>query len=208
MMKTKREFRCGLPRGAFTLLELVLCVLVCGLMASIFVSAASRVRARSQRIKCADNLKTIGLGFKTWSLDDNGRFPTNQPPGLASTYFHYLSSELANPKVLICPADVRRAAIDLRKGLSNTNLSYFVGLDAVDKFPQMFLSGDRNLTNGPLPPDRILLLDTNFPASWTRELHRGMGNIALADGSVQQYSNHGLNEALRSGSCSNRLAIP
>ena len=91
-------------------------------------------------------------------------------------------------------------------GLSNSNLSYFIGLDAQDTNPQMFLIGDRNLTNGPLPPNRILTLNTNFPVGWTRELHRYRGNIGLADGSVQQFSGSALSTACQSST--NRLAFP
>ena len=122
----------------------------------------------------------------------------------ASRYYQMMSNSLANPKVLICPADVRKPARDIVSGLSNSNLSYFVGLDARDTNPQTFLSGDRNLTNGPLPPNRILVLNTNSPVGWTRDLHRYQGNIGLADGSVQQFSSFRLSAA----PYNNRLAIP
>jgi hypothetical protein len=108
--------------------------------------------------------------------------------------------------VLICPADTRQPAANLSNALSNSNLSYFLGLDAADTNPQMFLMGDRNLTNGPLPSNRILLLNTNLPIGWTGEMHRFQGNIGLADGSVQQFSNGRLSEA--AGSSPQRLAFP
>jgi prepilin-type processing-associated H-X9-DG protein len=47
-------------------------------------------------------------------------------------------------------------------------------------------------------------LATNRPAGWTHELHKLQGNIALADGSVQQFSRSRLNQL---GS-TNRLALP
>lgn len=124
------------------------------------------------------------------------------------SHFQAMSNLLADPKVLVCPSDVRVPAAYLAGNLSNTNLSYFLGLDARDTNPQMFLTGDRNLTNGPLPPNRILVLNTNFPLGWTREMHHYRGNIGLADGSVQQYSNIRLTDALRDESFTNRLAMP
>jgi prepilin-type processing-associated H-X9-DG protein len=123
-------------------------------------------------------------------------------------HFQTMSNEFANPKVLICPSAVRVPAKDLFTGFSNTNISYFVGIDARDSNPQMFLSGDRNLTNGPLTSNRILVITPNSPAGWTHEMHSFQGNIGLADGSVQQYSTARLAEGLRNSEATNRLAIP
>jgi hypothetical protein len=110
--------------------------------------------------------------------------------------------------VLICPTDTRRPATDLGPGFSNSNLSYFLSLDAADTAPQMFLTGDRNLTNGPLPPNHILVPNAKYPVGWTKDMHRYQGNIGLADGSVQQYSDSRLGEALLGAGTTNRLAIP
>ena len=128
--------------------------------------------------------------------------------GQAYSYFQVLSNEFSNPKSLICPADVRQPAHDLFRGFSNSNVSYFLGLDAVGTNPQMFLAGDRNFTNGPVPPDHILTLSSNYPVGWTRELHHYQGNIGLADGSVQQYSGRRLEEAIARGIIRERLAMP
>ena len=202
--------------SAFTRRELlavigVLCLLL------VVLNAVINSKVRAQRINCAKNLQQLGLAFKTWALDRQDIFPmslsTNQggtkeylEQGEVFRHFQVLSNELANPKVLICPADVRQPATNIGSGLSNSNLSYFIGLDATDTNPQMFLMGDRNLTNGPLPPNRILVFNTNYPASWTREMHRHQGNIGLADGSVQQFSRSRLNEALANSA--QRLAMP
>jgi prepilin-type processing-associated H-X9-DG protein len=201
-------------------------VFMCLILAvPLLLSAMTRYEARSKRIACTNNLKRLGLAFKTWGLNHGDKFPMSvdaQPrasPGAsegteAYRYFQVMWPELANPEVLICPADTRSPAKDLGKGFSNANLSYFVGLDATDTNPQMFLLGDRNLTNGPLPPNHILVINTNYPVGWSDKMHRGQGNIALADGSVQQYSSNRLREALLNGPAlvnrawTNRLAFP
>jgi prepilin-type processing-associated H-X9-DG protein len=97
-------------------------------------------------------------------------------------------------------------AKDFGPGFSNANLSYFVSLDAGETTPQMFLSGDRNLTNGLPVQDGILLLVPDRPAGFTSELHDGQGNVGLADGSVQGFSKARLREA--SVGMTNRLAMP
>ncbi|HLH54742.1 MAG TPA: hypothetical protein VKY92_14110 [Verrucomicrobiae bacterium] len=116
--------------------------------------------------------------------------------------------ELAlNPKVLVCPADTRIPASG-SSHLSNSNVSYFVSLDASDTNPNMFLIGDRNLTNGPLPANHRLVANTNYGVGWSSELHRYQGNIGLADGSVQQFSRSRLAEAFYGTQGTNRLAFP
>jgi len=73
----------------------------------------------------------------------------------------------------------------------------------------MFLSGDRNITNGTAIKNGILELTTNQPAGWPPELHVVQGNIAVADGRVQQLSSSRLREAIGlTGAATNRLAMP
>jgi prepilin-type N-terminal cleavage/methylation domain-containing protein len=203
-VKTQTEL---LIRG-FTRLELMVVALIFSLLAAVALVSCSASRERSKRIQCSSNLTMIGLSFKTWALDNSDRFPmeTHAEQGSAEAfrYFQMMSNALANPRILICPADGRKPAKDMAGDFSNSNLSYFVGLDARDTNPHMFLLGDRNLTNGPLPPNRILVLNTNFPVGWTREMHHYQGNIVLSDGSVQQFSSAALSTALGN----NRLAMP
>ena len=84
-------------------------------------------------------------------------------------------------------------------------------MDANDAHPQMFLSGDRNITGPAAPENGILKLVPGGAAGWTAEIHGNQGNVGLADGSVQQYSNAGLQKALQDfGNATNvwRLALP
>ena len=108
--------------------------------------------------------------------------------------------------------DNRTPANDFLLTLSNTNVSYFLGVDAVDTYPQMLLSGDRNIANGPLPPNRVLSITTNTPIDavrWGTDMHKNQGNVAMADGSVQAFSSARLREALaNTGVATNRLAMP
>src|SRR5260221_14021005 len=54
---------------AFTRIDLVMALFVSGLVAVLIVlPARNRVKARSQRIQCTDNLKQIALAFKTSAL--------------------------------------------------------------------------------------------------------------------------------------------
>ena len=94
--------------------------------------------------------------------------------------------------------------------VSNGNISYFINPGAAEAYPQMILSGDDNFEIGGVPVmSGLLLLTTNSPISWTGARHKFVGNLAIADGSVQQVTQFGLRQAIQnSGVATNRLAIP
>jgi prepilin-type processing-associated H-X9-DG protein len=83
-------------------------------------------------------------------------------------------------------------------------------VDAKDDLPNSFLVGDSNLSiSGTNLSRGLVAVLTNMPLAWTERRHQKQGNVALADGSVQGFSNTRMREALRlSGLVTNRLAIP
>jgi hypothetical protein len=124
-------------------------------------------------------------------------------------HFQVMSNELSTPKVLICPGERNRKWATNFVAFGDANLSYFVGVDASETNVQSFLSGDHNITNGTPVKNEILELTENQPASWTAEMHKKVGNILLADGSAQQLSISGLqNAAANTGFATNRLQMP
>jgi prepilin-type processing-associated H-X9-DG protein len=216
-MNANRMWRTKTP--SFTRTELLVVLALVGVLGCLLIPALQRSRQRALRIRCTSNLKQIGMSFKTWALENNDRFPsqalTNQsgdlkPEAATNVYLHFgvMSNELSTPYILHCPADVSRQVAKDFENVNNTNISYFVGLDAVDTTPQMFLTGDRNLTNGLPVTNHVLFLAPNLPVGWTHELHSGQGNIGLADGSVQGLSSFSLRLALTNGSSANRLLMP
>jgi len=136
--------------------------------------------------------------------------------GNAWYLWRMLSNELNTPKVLHCPDDTPKiAATNFTVGFSDANISYFLNLDALNEtYPQMLLDGDDNLAvNGVRVKPGILNLPTTNSLAWTKERHRGSGNIGMADGSVMQVTSDTLNSlviAATNGAPANmyRLVIP
>jgi prepilin-type processing-associated H-X9-DG protein len=156
----------------------------------------------------------------------------NSPGAAQYAYvvFGVMSNELSTPKVIVCPSDERTShsnfVMHVSGGLglqqvasasgnnvpdtqyfNNFKLSYFLGVNASDLRPQMFLAGDRNIwgdhTGSTVVPSwnsggygnnygTQYWMGTNwtfgatFPAWSPSKMHQGKGNVLLGDGSVQQ----------------------
>ena len=204
------------------MIEVMVVIVVIAVLVVVFLPALARSRARVSRIGCVNCLKQVGIAFKVWGGDNNDKFPMQVSVTEGGTmelvksgvvYMHFLvmSNELATPKVLVCPQDTTRTyAKSFDQNFSDRNVISFVGVDADPTNPAMILAGDDNLAVGGTWAKRGLLsLGTNAPVAWTAERHVNVGNVVMADDSVQQLTTQGLRELLvRTGVATNRLAIP
>jgi type II secretory pathway pseudopilin PulG len=208
---------------ALTLVEVLVVIAVLVAVAALLLPGLAASRRKSNRINCVSNLKQIGLACRIWEGDNGDKYPmfvsvTNggamelAATGNVAAVFQAMSNELSTPKLLVCPNDdSRTAATNFTTGFNASRISYFVSLDVTNETsPQTFLSGDDNFEiGGALVKSGLLELSTNAPISWTAARHKFVGNIGLADGSVQQTTQNGLRQALqKTGLATNRLAIP
>jgi type II secretory pathway pseudopilin PulG len=208
--------------AGFTFKELIVVLAVMGflLLAGLVLQGLPAESKKARRIGCLMNLKQVGTSFRLWA-GDNLTFPTQVSTnrggaleladgGEVWAVFRVMSNELNTPKILYCPADTRQEATNFGL-LQNTNVSYFVMLDAIPERPGSLLIGDRNLelAGKPVPAGR-LELRAGERVRWTKAQHNLCGNIGLADGSAQQLSSAGLQEFLRQQQplATNRIVIP
>lgn len=188
---------------------MVVIAVIAALAVTLLLPALAAAKRKSARINCVNNLHQIGTALKYWEGDNGDKYPmqfalTNSETmkllgsGSAYVLWQTMSNELTTPEVLHCPADTEHpVATSFTTGFSDMNISYFFSLDAADTFPQMILDGDDNLAvNGVRVKPGILNLPTTNSLAWTKERHNGVGNIGLADGSVQQTTVNFLNSAV------------
>jgi len=213
-------------RRAFTLIEVLVIILVIGVLALIYLPTVSRRPYHGySRLGCLNNLKEIGTAYRLWAGDNGDLVPSQQTVASngwkdfltnanqgSNCWLNYaiMGNEMGqSPKLVVCPADERQAALSFTNGFDNTHVSYFVGVTANDVYPQSIQGGDRNLGPGTVPdPDygyspksgkgNDVTIPISGPVSWSLKMHSagnraGAGNILLGDGSGQQMSSAGFN---------------
>ena len=208
--------------AAFTRRDLAVVIAVVFVLVLFLIPAMKRANQKSSRITCISNLKQIGSAYRIWANDNFDLFPAFRPQtnggwrdllyltnASAYTWTNYvtMADELGqSPVVLVCPADERKPAKTFSDLVANTNISYFVGVNANDTYPQSPLGGDRNLGPGTTPDSEFGFSPANGkgndviitgPVCWSLKMHShgnpiGAGNILLGDGSAQQTISGGL----------------
>jgi len=199
----------------FSIVELLVSLSIVILIGWLFLQPAGRNSGSSQRIKCVNNLKNLGLAVRIYADNSSGSrlsaAVTNLITLTVADYFRALADELVTPRVLTCPADRRVLESTNFRSLSNRNISFFANVAVQQNDSAAFLFGDRNLKTNEVavPSGGILILAPNLDIGWTKEMHNEMGNITMSDGSVQQFSSERLKQALQKPALStNRLLIP
>ncbi|MFO1498073.1 MAG: type II secretion system protein [Verrucomicrobiota bacterium] len=190
------------------------------------------------RIFATDNGDRFPMNVST-NEGGSSEFASATPANNATfLWYHFaaLSNELSTPKIVVCPSDSGRTESTTFASVvpaanknvvafnKNLNVSYFVALEADETRPQAFLSGDRNIVCPTGTPPRndtktsiITALGTNHVSSgntqtgafYTNTMHNLQGNVAMGDGSVQQFSSSRLKEALKNtDDAKNLVALP
>lgn len=204
----------------FEMLAVIACVVIVGaLLLTTFVAS----KGRAARISCRSKLKEINVCFRVWAEDNNN----NQYPMSVSVTngggmelirsgnlvgcLQFASNEMSSTKMFVCPDDPDRTFATNWNDLNHLHVSYFLSADAsnVDE-PAIVFSGDDNLAIGSQRVQSGLLnLSSNAPISWLGTRHTFGGNILYADGSFDQVSAVGLQQAFQgTGLATNRIVLP
>lgn len=196
IMKTKKPSASAPAFSALDLIMTIAGVLIC---AWILLPLIAGSKPRVTRITCISNIKQVGIGFRLYASDGKP-YPRYNPTNEVWRYFQVPGKEIGSPKVLLCPQDSARTkpAFDFEMPetinsfahpkFQNKALSYFYGTEVDETLPDSILAGDRNLSTNKQILTGVLILNTNSPARWTKEIHKDAGNIVFGDGSARETS--------------------
>lgn len=194
---------CG---NAFTLIELLVVMAIIAILASLSLPALGRAMNKSRQVHCLGQLRQIGIASIAFGQEHNDRLPvqlwTNgcpasnhvheiiAPGALTRSYCAFLamSNEVANPRILTCRSDKRKAAPNFQ-GLRDENVSYAVGLQAALNRPDSIIATDANLAQRGKAVKLDLTQGGVYDLAWTKAVHGLRGNLLFADAHVESRKN-------------------
>jgi prepilin-type processing-associated H-X9-DG protein/prepilin-type N-terminal cleavage/methylation domain-containing protein len=75
-----------LHRSAFTLVELLITIAIVGILASLLLPATKSMIAHGRSVKCASNLRQIGIGMNLYANEHDGMFPSMYNPANGDSF--------------------------------------------------------------------------------------------------------------------------
>jgi prepilin-type N-terminal cleavage/methylation domain-containing protein len=125
----------GMLRRAFTLLELLIVIAIIAVLAGLLVPALGRAKESARRIKCMNNLRTLGQIAHFYALDNEDRLPNRYSPNLTvsgtgpfvsvSVFGNYLSQALIRD-IQYCPSN-KDAALQVENIASSGGYNAGIG---------------------------------------------------------------------------------
>jgi hypothetical protein len=108
---------------------------------AMLLPALAKAKEKAQSITCVNNMKQVNLALRIWAVDHDDQFPFNVNTAKGGTrefcerdaegydrnvarHFKVMANELNTPKILVCPTDKSKQAVEDFESLEAWNVSY------------------------------------------------------------------------------------
>lgn len=173
--------------GAFSLLELLIVAALIIIMFTFYWGGGSRSYQAKQIANCEKHLEYVFVALKTYSVDNNGKFPflanaLTSEPVLSQLIPHSTTST----EFFICPGCSDKA-LPSAQPFANRTISYafYMGHTAADGADQPLVSDRQVNTNSKLTGQLLFSPDGKKPGN---NHNKYGGNVMFCDGSVRSSS--------------------
>ena len=177
---------------AFTLIELLTVIAIISVLAALLIGSVSRMVDAGRRVKCAQNLASLGKGFTAYMGENEMSLPPKPLTGEGAQDWMVKLDQYVpySSNVYICPCHTT----NLVASTINTNMvtSYAINTYMRD-YPSQFPMFRPKISPLFIPnPSKVGLL-VDGTSGWLKEsqperlsfVHRGTANVLFLDGHVQ-----------------------
>ena len=114
------------PRHAFTLIELLVVIAIIALLIGVLLPSLGAARDTARQLACSSNLRQIGVGFMTYSTDNDGAYSSGPSDNRRGSGYgpidrvgwmaDFVNTLDIRPSDLLCPTQIARATQNLQHG--------------------------------------------------------------------------------------------
>lgn len=171
-------------RGGFSLLELLIVMALIIIMFTLYFSGGSKSYQMKQIAACEKNLMNAYMGLKTYSMDNNEKFPTLFNAQTSEAPLSQLvPRSTTGTEYFICPGTKEKPLPDAKPFIDRKiSYAYYMGHGSQDGADQALMSDRQVNTNPKLPGQPLFSADGKPPGA---NHNKYGGNVMFCDGNVQ-----------------------
>lgn len=160
-------------RSAFTLIELLACIVIISLLASLVFVLVARSLDKARSARSLSNMRQVGLAVHLFSQDNKRALPCGWNAISKKSWTQQLEGYLGEPTHLICPLMLAR------DGNSNQRTSYAMNNNLGDRPNKEAWEGISLLSQAVAPESTAVLFNSFYEPGTTTWKFSATGSLAF-----------------------------